>query len=190
MINRTFTHIIIQAAILCSCLFFCSCENDEKTLKEWTEKKVMVEEADHITSLLSQEGKLKARLTAPLMLRYNADTTYTEFPKSLHVDFYNDSTQVESQLNALYGKYLESSNKVFLRDSVIVFNVKGDTLRTPELWWDQNKKIFYTDKLVRIHTKDKHIYGGRGLEAGQDFSWYIIKQPTGTVLMPEDMVPQ
>ena len=183
-------HILIRAALLCSCIAMVSCENDEKTLREWSEKKVMVEEARDITSLLSQEGQLKARLTAPLMLRYNADTTYVEFPKSLHVNFYNDSTKVESQLNALYGKYFESAGKVFLRDSVIVFNIKGDTLRTPELWWDQNQRKFYTDKLVRIQTKDKHIYGGRGLEAGQDFSWYIIKQPTGTVLMPQDMVPE
>ena len=189
MINRRFTYIMVQAAILVGCLFFYSCENDEKTLKEWSEKKVMVEEATDITSLLSQEGKLKAKLTAPLMLRYNTDTTYTEFPKSLHVKFYDDSTKVESQLNALYGKYFESSGKVFLRDSVIVFNIKGDTLRTPELWWDENGKKIYTHKLVRIQTSDKHIYGGKGLEAGQDFSWYIIKQPTGTVLMPEDMVP-
>ncbi len=122
------------------------------------------------------------------MLRYNTDTVYTEFPKTLHVDFYNDSTKVESQLDALYAKYFESLNKVFLRDSVTIFNIKGDTLRTPELWWDQIQKKFYTDKQVRIQTKDKHIYGGKGLEAGQDFSWYIIKQPTGTVLMPSDMV--
>src|SRR5579875_2391660 len=113
-------HILKQAAIIiCGCLFVWGCENDEKALKEWNEKKVMVEEAQDITTLYSVHGKIKARLTAPLMLRYNTDTIYTEFPKSLHVNFYNDSTKVESQLHALYGKYYESQNKVFLRDSVI-----------------------------------------------------------------------
>ena len=190
MTKHKLYRILKQAAILGSCLFVFGCENDEKAIKELTEKKVMVDEAKSVTLLYSQQGKLKAKLVAPIMLRYNTDTVYTEFPKSLHVDFYNDSIKVESQLNALYAKYFESQNKVFLRDSVIVFNIKGDTLRTSELWWNQIEKKFYTDKQVRIQTKDKHIYGGKGLEAGQDFSWYIIKQPTGTVLMPSDMIGQ
>ncbi len=42
------------------------------------------------------------------------------FPGTLHVDFYNDSMQVESQLDAHYGKYLQNQDKVFLRDSVVV----------------------------------------------------------------------
>ncbi len=181
---------ILQAAILCGCLFVLGCENDERVIKELTEKKTMVDEARDVTTLFSQQGVLKAKLMAPLMLRYTTDTAFIEFPKSLHVNFYNDSIKVESQLNALYGKYYESLNKVYLRDSVMVYNVKGDTLRCPELWWDQVQKKFYTDKQVRIRTIDKHIYGGQGLEAGQDFSWYIIKQPTGTVLVSGDEVPK
>ncbi|MBD0351089.1 MAG: LPS export ABC transporter periplasmic protein LptC, partial [Flavisolibacter sp.] len=89
--------------------------------------------------------------------------------------------------DARYGKYIETTNKVQLRDSVRVININGDTLTTSELWWSQNEKKFYTDKEVRIATKDKRIYGGKGLEAAQDISWYIIKQPTGSVVVPENM---
>jgi LPS export ABC transporter protein LptC len=147
----------------------------------------MGEEAKNVTSYFSQMGIMKAKLTAPLLLRFQTDTIYTEFPKSLHVDFYDANVKMESQLDALYGKYFENLNKVFLRDSVVVMNIKGDTLRCPELWWDQQTKTFFTDKIVRIHTKDKHIYGGRGLEADQAFSWYIIKEPTGTILVSDSL---
>jgi LPS export ABC transporter protein LptC len=183
----TVRHILVQAAILGSCLLFWGCENDENTIREWTEQKEMVETAKDVTVFFSQTGNLKAYLKAPQMLRYQGDTVIVEFPKSLHVDFFDSAGKKESWVDARYGKYLESFNQVLLRDSVRVINIKGDTLATSELWWDQNAQKFYTEKEVRITQPDKRITGGKGLEAGQDLSWYIIKQPSGTVLMDDDM---
>lgn len=176
------------AALITGCCFFYGCENDQKQIDEWTKKVVEVEEAKNVETFFSQDGKMKAKLTAPLMLRVLTDTLYVEFPHSLHVDFYNDSIQIESWLDSKYGKYFESLDKVYLRDSVIVINVKGDTLRTPDLWWDQNARIFYTDKLAEYHTKDKHIYGGKGMEASQDMTTVTFKEPTGEVAVPKNGV--
>ena len=61
------------------------------------------------------------------MLRHQDTSPYIEFTKTVHADFYNDSLTLESKLDAHYGRYMESQSKVFLRDSVIVFNTKGDT---------------------------------------------------------------
>jgi LPS export ABC transporter protein LptC len=168
-------------------VFLFSCENSDKALQEWSQDKALTEEAININTLFSQGGRVKANLTAPLMLREQADSVFVEFPKTLHVDFYDSTGKQESQLDALYGKYFETAGKVFLRDSVVVATVRGDTLRAPELWWDQNKGKFYTDKLVRIKQADKQIYGGRGFEAEQDLSTYTIFENTGVVRAPEGM---
>lgn len=175
---------------LISCFFIFGCENDERKLREWNEKRIVVEVGKDIESYLSNQGKMKAKLIAPLMLRYQADTIYTEFPKTLHMDFYDDSTKIESWLDARYGKYFENLNKAVLRDSVVFISIKGDTLKTSELWWDQNQQKFYTDSVVSIHTIDKRIYGGKGLEAAEDFSWKIIKYPTGTVQVKDKGFPE
>ena len=170
------------AALLVSCFFVFSCENDIRKVDNLLKKKTAVEEALNITSYMSQEGMMKARLKAPYMIRYQSDSAYVEFPKTLHVDFYDDSLDIESTLDARYARYREYEGKVFLKDSVVVINIlKGDTLRTDELWWDQDKEEFYTDKPVRIHQPDKTIYG-KGLKAAQDFSSYDIYNITGTVL--------
>lgn len=191
MTKRYFNkNIFTWAAILISCLFVSGCENDERMIEAWTGKKLLVEEAKDVTSYFSQAGRLKATLKAPVMLRYQSDTAIVEFPKSLHVDFFDSSSKRESWLDARYGKYIESYNKVLLRDSVIVINIKGDTLTTPELWWDQSQGKFFTDSVVRIATKDRRIIGGKGMEAAQDISWYIIKRPTGALLVPENMQVQ
>jgi LPS export ABC transporter protein LptC len=188
MINSSsYWKYILQAATLCSCLFILSCENDEREVNAWNEKKEMVETAKNITTLFSQNGKLRATLKAPLMLRYQQDTIKVEFPKSLHVDFFDSSRKRESWLDARFGRYYESYNRVLLRDSVRVINIKGDTLTTQELWWDQNTGKFYTDSTVRIITIDKRIRGGKGMEASQDLNSYTIRYPTGTVLVGDEL---
>ncbi len=183
MTKRPADRFFIQAATLCSCLFFFACENDEREIEAWTEKKEMVEVATDIVTYFSQQGSVRARLKAPEMKRYQSDTVSVEFAKSLHVDFFDSVKQVASSVDARYGKYFESLNKVYLRDSVHVITAQGETLHTSELWWDQNSKTFYTDKVVRIITKDKRVNGGKGMEAAQDLSWYTIKEPTGILLL-------
>jgi len=173
-----------------SCIFFIACENDTKKIEELTQNVVMKEEAVDVDSWMSQDGKMKARLKAPVMLRVSADTLYVEFPKSLHVDFFNDTAGIETRLDCLYGKYYETLNKVYLRDSVIVVTTKGDTLKSPDLWWDQNAKLFYTDKYAIYHGIGKSIYGGKGLTATQDLSSVIFNQPTGTVQVSDNGFPK
>ena len=167
------------------CLFLLACENKQKEIEVWTKDKLLQEEATQVETLISQNGRLKARLTAPLMLRVMADTQYIEFPNTLHVDFYDDSVKVETKLSSLYGKYFENLNKVYLRDSVVVINRGGDTLRCPDLWWDQASGKFFTDKPSRLDGKDKHIVANQGLEATQDLSVITFNYPTGPVKFPE-----
>jgi LPS export ABC transporter protein LptC len=181
---------LLMAALFTGCFFVVSCENDLGEMQKMTEKKTAVEEAHDIETFMSQQGRMKARLTAPFMLRYLADSPYVEFPRTLHVDFYNDTMAMESQVDAKYGKYREWEKKVFLRDSVVVMNkLKGDTLRTDELWWNQQTERFYTDKPVYIHTKDKIFFGANGMEAAQNFDWWVLNQGSGKVSVPKDSFP-
>jgi LPS export ABC transporter protein LptC len=166
-----------------------SCENDIKVVQNLGKSALGVEEAKNIVTYWSTGGKVKAKLTAPFMYRYLYDTPRVVFPKNLHVDFFDSAMHVESQLFAKYGRYLESENKVFLRDSVIVFNVLKDTLRCNELYWDQNKGIFYTDKPVRITKHDPmQRINGTGLIADQNFKWFTIKDAKGPVLLPDSVL--
>jgi hypothetical protein len=177
---------LYAAAFLTGCCFVSACENDQRDIDTWTKKVTKIDEARTIVSYMSQQGKVKAKLTAPLMFRVIADTTYVEFPRTLHVDFYDDSTKIDTWLDCKYAKYFENLDKVYLRDSVVMITVKGDTLKAPDLWWDQRAKIFYTDKYAEYHTVDKHIYGGKGLEATQDMNTVTFKEPTGVVKVSDN----
>jgi len=168
-----------------------ACENDTQVVDSLFTKKTAVEEAFQVESYMSQEGKVKARLTSPYMKRYMADTPYVEFPRKLHVDFYNDSLQIESILDANYARHMEIERKVLLRDSVVVINIiKGDTLRTSELWWDQNKEEFYTDKVAYINQKSGYSVAKYGLRAKQDFSEWWQYGSSGQREVPANGIPQ
>lgn len=171
--TRYFTGTMISAALITGCFFISACENDLKKVDNITQKKTGVEEAREIVSYFSEGGRVKARLLSPLMRRFMVDSSYMEFPNTLHVDFYDDSIKIESTLDARYAKYMESQKKIFLKDSVMVISLQtGDTLKSRELWWDQNKEEFYTDKPAEYHQRNGNVlYHRNGLRAAQDLSW-------------------
>lgn len=167
-----------------------SCGNSDTEIKEYNSKSLGIEEIRNADINYTLGGRAKAKLISPLMLRVQDASPYVEFPKTLHVDFFNETGTVDSRLDALYGKYLEQESKVFLKDSVKVINIKGDTLYCDELWWDRNRKgnEFYTEKPVRIRTKTQ-IINGVGMEARQDFKGYVIKKVTGIINVPNSQFP-
>jgi hypothetical protein len=87
--NNWFTHKnILRAAVITGCFFMCACENDVNEVKELGKRKPSIDEGRNIDSYLSMNGKMRAHLTAPLLLRYQGDSAKkAEFPNSLHVDF-------------------------------------------------------------------------------------------------------
>lgn len=183
-------HLRFLCALLVVMTCCSSCENNVKDLPGYGKRQPPPEEGKDLIIYMSEDAKVKGKLTSPYMLRYQADTPAMVFPKTLHVDFYNDSMKVESMMDALYGKYYQSLNKVYLRDTVVVKNIlRGDTLHCDDLWWDQRTGDFTTDKPVRIYSKDK-ISFGTGMIADQNFRYYTIKHMTGSILTPQNGLPK
>ncbi len=180
MTNRNYYTILkIAVACLSSCFFMTSCENDIDTVKALGARVDGIDVGKDVAIYISNDGKLGAKLTAPLMNRYLVDSSkMIEFPISIHVDFYKDSNQIESQLSAKYAKYKEAENIVFLKEDVIIFNTLGDTLWCKEMYWDQNTGKFYTEKdvVVKQHNPLAKIYG-KGLEANQNLTDIRIFKP-------------
>lgn len=181
---------LIKTAFLACCVFLCACENDEQEVNNLFKRKVGREEAKEVVITFTTGGKTKAILTAPLMYRVEDTVSYVEFPKTLEVNFYNEEGIADSKLTALYARYKESENIVFLKDSVKVVNIKGEKLDTDEMYWDRSRTgyEFYTEKPVRIRTLT-HIINGVGMEASQDFINRHIKLVTGIIQIPKSQFP-
>lgn len=186
-------YTILLAALIPGCFFLLTgCENDLGQVQQINAKELGKDVAKNIKTRYSIGGRKKAILTAPVMYKVQDTASYIEFPETLHVDFYNEKgDSIESRLDARYAKYRENKSVVFLKDSVRVINVLGDTLYCKQLYWDRNRtgQEFYTDDTVRIRRK-MQVIDGVGMDARQDFKeWHIVK-PVGFVKVPGNEFPQ
>lgn len=163
-VKKYFPYLVI------SCLFL-SCENNLKEVQELNTKSTGVEVARHIeTYYYGGNGKLKAKLTAPLLYRYMKSAPYMEINDGLRVDFYNDSLQLESVLTARKGYYNEGENDMWVKDSVVVINREGNRLDCEDLHWDPKNQEFFTKHFAKMTSATGITIGKDGLKANQDFS--------------------
>jgi LPS export ABC transporter protein LptC len=172
-------------------LFIASCRNDTKEIHDLMSKTAMQEDKAYgVTIIYSDNAKVKARLFATEFIHNEVTKpSYYDAKKGLKMEFYNDSTQVESTLTAKYARYYEQQGNILIRDSIVIVNKKGERLNTEELVYNQKLKKFYTEKPVRITTPTQTLYGD-GLEANEDFSWYEIKNIKGILQVEKNEVLQ
>ncbi|HTN45446.1 MAG TPA: LPS export ABC transporter periplasmic protein LptC [Flavipsychrobacter sp.] len=172
-------------------LLLLSCGNDTKEIRDLMSKTEMQQDKAYgVTIIYSENAHIKARLFATEFIHNGvAKPPYYDAKKGLRMEFYDDSTQVESTLTARYARYYEEEGNILIRDSIVIVSKKGEQLDTEELVYNQKLKKFYTEKQVRITTPTQVLYGD-GLEANEDFSWYEIKNIKGMFAVEKSSVPQ
>ena len=171
-----------------------SCENDINEVRALDAKSLKVETGTMINAYMSTAGKLQAHLTAPVMTRGISDSNMTEFPKSLHVYLYGDrGKQITTYIFAKYGRHVGTRNLIFLKDSVVIYNINKDTLRTSELYWDQNANKMYTSKSVWVHRifpTEQYIHAKNGMEASStNLNDYVFFDPQDDSFLQTELDP-
>ena len=96
---------------------------------------------------------------------------------------------LESYMTAEYGISYMDDKKVIVRNNVEILNIKGETLNTEELIWDQQSGVIRTDKFVKITGEDQ-ITTGTGLVSNQAFTDWEIINYSGTINLPNDKKPR
>lgn len=153
---------------------FPSCENTpEQIAKAEKQPEWPVETIRNLETLYSDSGKVKVRVRAPLYTKTTGNQVITELPKGIHIEFFDEGMQVESELRSQWAIHRENERVWEARKDVVVVNRKGERLNTEKLVWDERKERLTSDQHVRITTADEVIFG-EGFEADQDFSNYRI----------------
>jgi LPS export ABC transporter protein LptC len=161
-----------------------SCENSIDVIKQFGNPENIPDlKMENVETIYSDSGKVKGRLTAPVLNRFDRNNKrYSEFPKGLHIYFYNDSTHVNAEVSANYGIYRDETELFEARNNVVVINTKGERLNTEQLFWDRKKGIIYTQKYCRITTPDGlQQVGEQGMEAKENFENWKLFGASGTV---------
>ena len=165
--------------------FISACAPDIEKVNQLSVNPESVAEAGRgVEMLYSENGILKARIEAPMMLSHQQEEPHTEFPEGVKLFFFNEKMDTTSTMTADYGKYYTQKEEMNVRDNVVIVNDKGEMLNSEELIWRRKEKKIHSDKYVRITTPEEIIYG-TGFEANEDFSDYTIKKISGVIKVEE-----
>jgi LPS export ABC transporter protein LptC len=180
MTKRLFFIVVVFISI------FTACTSDEVKDKVMNERiNLPLETGKNIYITYTDSGYTKAKLFTPLLERYASDVRMeTVMQKGITVYFYNINKKAESSLKSKYAIRYDRDKKMIARNDVILVNNKGDSLNTEELIWDEVKQKIYSDKFVRITTKDEIIMG-EGFESNTEFTKYKIFSIRGVISLKE-----
>ena len=177
LLLNNFLKIFLASLCLSGIVSGCK-KNDPKEVESITSRTKPAEVSTGVTALYSDSAKLKAKLITPKMVRLINDSPTVEMPKGLEVWFYDNKGKVNSHLRSNYG--IRFINKALTRVSgnVQVVNLKGDSLNTEEMFWDEPKAKIYSNKFVKVRTKDEIIFAD-GFESDVNFSNYTFYKIKG-----------
>jgi len=161
-------------------LIFVSCSNDPKLVQEFVSSEVLpIEKIEGAEMLHTENGKLKVKIVATTIERFNNQQPQLVFSNHLVVYFYNDSAMVQSTLKAEYAEINDEKKLMTAKENVILTNIAGKKLESEELIWDEKNNKIYTDKKVKI-TTGKEVIEGEGFVSNPDFTEYSISKIHGT----------
>jgi LPS export ABC transporter protein LptC len=174
--------------LLCTVALFTSCQNSSEEIKAISllDSIVSTEYAEGVKLSYTDSGKLKAVIYAPktVMVHSNEDP-YTEMPDGVKAEFYDLNHKIESTIKAKYAISYQNRKIIEARNSVEVVNIKDEKLETEQLIWDQQKQQIYTDKYVKITTRNQ-IITGKGMRANENFTKWTIFKPSGEFTVEDD----
>jgi LPS export ABC transporter protein LptC len=180
------THVRLCLFLFGAMLTTIGCVNDLQQVEAIMEDELMpVEVADSVQIVYSDSATLKVILEANHLERYLGENPYLEMTQGVHVRFFNNMGQVESELRSNYAVSYENTDIMEAKEDVVVVNKEGETLNTEHLIWEEKTERIHTEEFVKITTEDEVIFG-HGFESNQDFTKYRIKKIKGTINLKED----
>ena len=175
-------------------VLFYACENDLKKVNQISSKEVNkpVETTIGVNIIYSDSAKVKARMTAPIMLKHTATKTgkeYYEMPEGVHIDFYDPKQKIISTVTSEYAITKDLNKVVELHRNVVVVNDKGDNFKSEELIWDQAGKRFYSNKFSTLTQLTGNVISGSTFRCNEDLTNPEFNQSTGTFNVNQGQQP-
>ncbi len=182
------TSLIYLPLFFLSMLFLFSCENSLSDIKKITSKESEkpVSRSIDVEIIYSDSAKVKAKLTAPLMIDFQDPTKpYQEMPNGVKIIFYDDNLATKGTITAKYGIYREKEKKIEFRNNVVAVNAQGETFKSDELIDDMATANLYSTKAVQITMTNGDVMNGTGFKSTESLYPWNIDKSTGVFRVNE-----
>ena len=177
--------------------FLVSCIGEKKDIIEYTfdpQTSYTLKETNVIT-LVSDSGITRYKLEAATWLMFGkASEPYQYFPDGLYLEKFDTLFNIEASIKTDTAYYYERRRLWEANGNVDISNLKGERFRTSQLFWDENKKIVYSDSFIHISREDGEN-SGFGFTSNEDFTEYKIYKAKASIPVnmqrnTNDSIPQ
>ena len=157
-----------MAGVSALAVLFLSCKSKLGEADALNLAETPVQTVDGVFAVQSKNGVLDVRVEAPVMQRFETDTTtFERFPKGVSLYGYTPDGLLETVIVADDARHVLGKKKSGPREevweafgNVIVHNVlKQETMETDTLYWDQARSEIYTDCYVKMYSPDGFMQG-------------------------------
>lgn len=178
---KNITNIKSSIALTIWAMLVCSCGGTPVDTGEGSKSTNLPTQVSHNHTIMqSQDGVRNYRMQTPLLEKYDeAEEPYLEFREGIKVESFGKSDSIESTMVADYARYDITKELWEARGNVIARNIKDDkTLYTEQLFWDEKKKIIYTNLPAKVVDRG-HVNKGIGFEADEKFESFTFNRGRG-----------
>lgn len=165
----------------CLMVFLISCNRHSDKVELFSyQGKYPDESAENITITMSDSGKISFMVTTPILNHYaSGNDNYTDCPEGIKIVSFTEWGEKQAIITADYAAY--ENNSVYRASKNVVIHdvIKGDTLETDEIIWDQRTRTIYSNVLVKQKKADGSVNYGDGFTADERFTKYTIVHPRG-----------
>ncbi|MCT4603799.1 MAG: LPS export ABC transporter periplasmic protein LptC [Marinifilum sp.] len=185
-------NIIKSIVILSGITMLLSCENSMKEVQNLTtNQNLPVQQGKEVEFIFTDSTKIQYRAFAIEFVETDSEEEgkLQEFPKGGKIISYDTDESVAWEIKANYAKHYQKDELWELRNDVVATSDDGKTVNTELMFWDQKKKLIYSDQYTRIITADGQVLEGSSFRSDEEMNEIRMKKVTGEVYL-EDKTEQ
>ena len=186
MNNKKYKYYLILLLFI-----FASCSsNIEKIPDIYIQENQPDLSVENMNTKYFSDEQIKSKIIAPLANSYqNNDNPYIEFPKGVEVYFYNNKFEITSSMIADYAIYYKKEKLWKAAGNVVMTNTDGSTLKTQEIYSNQETEEIYSLKYVTLTRSNGEIINAKnGLKTNLQFHPYEFNNVDGKITYNENEI--
>lgn len=135
-----------------------SCKDDSKSVVNYKYDKetVPIINTDSVTVLISDSGIIKYKVLADIWEMYDqTENDYWYFPEGIYLEQFDTLFNIVVSVKADTAWNYSDEKLWKLKGNVFIENHETkDTYSSPEFYWNQQKRIVYSDSVVTINSPE------------------------------------
>lgn len=183
--NAIRKYAMVALSMMGSAILLFSCGSADADSDGANNETLMTERSEHLTILMSENGRRSYHFTTPLLEGYTlASDPYREFRKGIRITTYqNDSlTTVNATLVANYAIFYEERELWEAKGDVVVEKADGTKLFTQQLFWNSKTGRIYSNVDSKI-VKGTDTFMGEGFESDEELKEWRFRRMSGKMLV-------